>query len=113
MPGQLRVHRLYRHGVVRQNLARHGIADALGLGSTSAARRLIGQGGVRLDGEVVTELDLPRERLAGALLQAGKRRFARLVAERVYVVEKGAVRFSGTMAEFDAAPEVRDAYLAL
>ena len=32
---------------------------------------------------------------------------------RVYVIEKGAVRFSGTMAEFDAAPEVRDAYLAL
>jgi branched-chain amino acid transport system ATP-binding protein len=39
--------------------------------------------------------------------------FARLIAERVYVIEKGAVRFSGTIAEFDAAPAVRDAYLAL
>ena len=38
--------------------------------------------------------------------------FARLVAERVYVIEKGAIRFSGTMAEFDARPDVRDAYLA-
>jgi tyrosyl-tRNA synthetase len=56
------------------------LASALGIGSTSEARRLIGQGGVRLDGEVVTDLDVPRDRLAGALLQAGKRRFARLVA---------------------------------
>jgi len=29
------------------------------------------------------------------------------------VIEKGAVRFSGTVAEFDAEPGVRDAYLAL
>jgi tyrosyl-tRNA synthetase len=46
--------------------------------STSEARRLIGQGGVRLDGLVVEELDLPRERLRNQLLQAGKRRFFRL-----------------------------------
>jgi branched-chain amino acid transport system ATP-binding protein len=38
--------------------------------------------------------------------------FARLVAERVYVIEKGAIRFGGTMAEFDARPEVR-AHLAV
>lgn len=55
------------------------IASAFGV-STSEARRLVAQGGVRLDGEVVAELDVPRERLAGAVLQAGKRRFARLVA---------------------------------
>jgi tyrosyl-tRNA synthetase len=53
------------------------LADAFGV-STSEARRLIGQGGVKLDGEVVSELDLPRGRLAGAVLQAGKRRFVRL-----------------------------------
>ena len=53
------------------------LADAFGL-STSEARRLIAQGGVKLDGEAVSELDLPRERLAGAVLQAGKRRFVRL-----------------------------------
>jgi tyrosyl-tRNA synthetase len=50
----------------------------LGVASTSEARRLIAQGGVKLDGEPVAELDVPRERLAGAVLQAGKRRFARL-----------------------------------
>jgi tyrosyl-tRNA synthetase len=46
--------------------------------STSEARRLIAQGGVKLDGEPVSELDLPRASLQDALLQAGKRRFVRL-----------------------------------
>jgi tyrosyl-tRNA synthetase len=53
------------------------LADAFGL-STSEARRLISQGGVKLDGAAVSELDVPRVRLAGAILQAGKRRFVRL-----------------------------------
>jgi len=54
------------------------LVEALGVGSTSEARRLIAQGGVKVDGEVVSELDLPRSRLVGALVQAGKRRFVRL-----------------------------------
>ena len=53
------------------------LASAFGL-STSEARRLIAQGGVKLDGNAVSELDLPRGSLVGATLQAGKRRFARL-----------------------------------
>jgi len=53
------------------------LAGAFGL-STSESRRLIAQGGVKLDGEVVTELDLPRKRVENALVQAGKRRFVRL-----------------------------------
>jgi tyrosyl-tRNA synthetase len=53
------------------------LVDLLGVGSTSEARRLISQGGVKVDGEVVSDLDLPRSRLAGALIQAGKRRFVR------------------------------------
>jgi tyrosyl-tRNA synthetase len=53
------------------------MADAFDL-STSEARRLISQGGVKLNGEALSELDVPRERLAGAVLQAGKRRFVRL-----------------------------------
>jgi tyrosyl-tRNA synthetase len=53
------------------------IAHAFGV-STSEARRLIAQGGVRLDGEPVDELDVPRATLEGAVLQAGKRRFMRL-----------------------------------
>jgi len=54
------------------------LASAFGL-STSDARRLIAQGGVRVDGEPVRELDVPRAEVAGRVLQAGKRRFARLV----------------------------------
>jgi tyrosyl-tRNA synthetase len=53
------------------------LASAFGL-STSEGRRLIAQGGVKLDGSVVAELDLPRSSLVDATLQAGKRRFARL-----------------------------------
>jgi tyrosyl-tRNA synthetase len=54
------------------------IADGGLAASTSEARRLIGQGAVKLNGESVSDLDLPRDALAGALLQVGKRRFARL-----------------------------------
>jgi tyrosyl-tRNA synthetase len=53
------------------------LVERLGLGSTSEARRLIAQGAVKVDGEVVTDVDLPRARLGGALVQAGKRRFVR------------------------------------
>jgi tyrosyl-tRNA synthetase len=53
------------------------LAGVFGL-STSEARRLIEQGAVKVDDEVVAELDLPRKRLKNALVQAGKRRFVRL-----------------------------------
>ena len=56
------------------------LVEALGIGSTSEARRLLAQGAVKLNGAPLTELDVPRGRLAGGLLQAGKRRFARLTA---------------------------------
>jgi tyrosyl-tRNA synthetase len=49
--------------------------------SSSEARRLIKQGGVKLDGETVAAdaLELPREALADKVLQVGKRRFLKLV----------------------------------
>jgi tyrosyl-tRNA synthetase len=53
------------------------LVEHLAIGSTSEARRLIAQGAVKVNGEVVSELDLPREALSGALVQAGKRRFLR------------------------------------
>ncbi len=55
------------------------LAGSLGVASTSEARRLIVQGAVKLDGEPVSAVDLPRAELVGKLLQVGKRRFARLV----------------------------------
>jgi len=54
------------------------LVDRLGVSSTSAARRLIEQGGVKVNGEPAAALDLPRDELSGALVQVGKRRFARL-----------------------------------
>jgi len=53
------------------------LVDSAGVATTSAARRLIGQGGVRVNGIVVTDLDLPRHQLLGALLQVGKREYVR------------------------------------
>ena len=57
------------------------IAGVFGL-SSSEARRLIAQGGVKLDGEDVSpdRLDLPAGELGGRVLQVGKRRFVRLTA---------------------------------
>jgi tyrosyl-tRNA synthetase len=56
------------------------LVDRFGVASTSEARRLIAGGAVRIDGEPVTDLDVPRARLEGALVQAGKRRFMRFSA---------------------------------
>jgi tyrosyl-tRNA synthetase len=53
------------------------LVEHFGAGSTSEARRLIAQGGVKVDGSPVSEIDLPRATLAGAVVQAGKRRFMR------------------------------------
>lgn len=47
-------------------------------GSNGEARRLINQGGVRLDGQVVSDVDFQVEIGAGRVLQAGKRHFARV-----------------------------------
>jgi tyrosyl-tRNA synthetase len=55
------------------------LSEAFGL-STSDVRRLVAQGGVKVEDRVVDALDLPRAELLGALVQAGKRRFVRLTA---------------------------------
>jgi len=53
------------------------MADAFGL-SRSEARRLLAQGGVKLDGEELDALDLPADQLDGSVLQVGRRRFKKL-----------------------------------
>jgi tyrosyl-tRNA synthetase len=52
------------------------LVEHLGVSSTSEARRLISQGAVKVNGEVIRELDVPTAMLDGAVVQAGKRRFA-------------------------------------
>ncbi len=39
--------------------------------------------------------------------------FAKLISDRAYIIEKGAIRFSGTIAEIEADPAIKDAYLAV
>jgi len=46
--------------------------------SNSHWRRVIEQGGVKIDGEPVHELELPAERLTGSVIQAGKRQFLKV-----------------------------------
>ena len=55
------------------------LAEVFGV-SRSDARRLIGQGGVRVGDRVLEpdEQELPAEALDGQVLRVGKRRFARL-----------------------------------
>jgi tyrosyl-tRNA synthetase len=55
------------------------LAEAFGV-TRSEARRLLSQAGVKLDGEALDDssLELPAERLDGAVIQLGKRRFKRL-----------------------------------
>lgn len=47
------------------------------------------------------------------LLSEQNLHFANLVCDRAYVLEKGQIRFSGTMQELDANESVRRAYLSL
>jgi tyrosyl-tRNA synthetase len=55
------------------------LSSAFGI-STSEARRNLGQGGVRVDGERIGNgsLDVPASEVNGRVLQLGKRRFARV-----------------------------------
>lgn len=47
------------------------------------------------------------------LLSEQNLRFAQEVADRAYIIEKGRIRFSGTMAQLDADDDVRAQYLAI
>ena len=60
----------------------HLLRDAFDV-SASEARRLLAQGGVRLDGVALAngEVDLPADRLDGTVIQLGRRRFKRLRKE--------------------------------
>ncbi|MDH5422552.1 MAG: tyrosine--tRNA ligase, partial [Acidimicrobiia bacterium] len=55
------------------------LKDAGLVGSSSDGRRMIDQGAVKLDGEIISDLEVPRVTLAGSVLQVGKRRFVRLI----------------------------------
>jgi tyrosyl-tRNA synthetase len=67
--------------IVEGNVYLPKLMNVLGLAdSNSHARRLIEQGGVRLDGQAVTDVaaELPVAELRGRVIQVGRRGFARL-----------------------------------
>ena len=92
LAAEARFDRVHREGEVPEDLPEVRLPDGdslslaalivdAGLASSrSEARRLISQGGVRLDGEAVADprAEAARKDLAGRVLQVGKRRFARL-----------------------------------
>lgn len=47
------------------------------------------------------------------LLSEQNLHFARLISDRCYILEKGITQFSGTIAELDNRPDLKEAYLAL
>jgi branched-chain amino acid transport system ATP-binding protein len=57
-------------------------------------------------------LELKKEGLS-VLLSEQNLHFARLVADRAYVIEKGHVRFRGTIAELEGNEAARRAYLSV
>lgn len=59
-----------------------------------------------------TILDLKRQGLT-VLLSEQNLRFARAVADRALIIEKGRIRFTGTMADLMASEAVRAQYLSL
>jgi tyrosyl-tRNA synthetase len=74
LPDEIPVYRPSRSQVnVVDLLVEAGLAP-----SKSQARRLIDQGGVRINGEPVSEINLPIEVKEGIVVQVGKRRFVQL-----------------------------------
>lgn len=57
------------------------LRDAGAVKSSSEARRLLAQGAVKIDGEPVSKETLSRADIAGAVIQVGKRRFVKLIAD--------------------------------
>ena len=59
-----------------------------------------------------TILELKKQGLS-ILLSEQNMHFARLVSDRVYVLEKGQIHWQGSVAELDASPEVQRTYLTV
>lgn len=47
------------------------------------------------------------------LLSEQNVKYARRLADRAYIIEKGQIRFEGSIAELDAAPSIQKAYLSV
>ena len=57
-------------------------------------------------------ITMKREGLS-ILLSEQNLHFARLISDRAYILEKGGIRYSGTIAELENREDIRQAYLAM
>ena len=62
--------------------------------------------------EMAAQLSLLRQEGLSMIVSEQNLSFARSLAERAYVLESGAIRHSGTLAELDAHPERWTQYIA-
>lgn len=62
---------------------------------------------------IVTAVRGLKARGVGLLISEQNLAFARAVGDRAYVIEKGQIRFAGTLAELDADSAMRTQYLAV
>lgn len=63
--------------------------------------------------EMARAILLMKREGVSVLLSEQNLHFARLICDRAIIIERGRVRLSVTMAELEANPEARDAYLAV
>lgn len=54
-----------------------------------------------------------KQRGVGLLISEQNVHFARQIADRVYIMESGHIRFSGTMSEIDANPQLAEQFLSI
>jgi branched-chain amino acid transport system ATP-binding protein len=63
--------------------------------------------------QMVTAILTMKKEGVSILVSEQNLHFARLISDRAYIIERGRICFSGSMAELDARPDIRDAYLAV
>jgi tyrosyl-tRNA synthetase len=84
--------RIFQRGKLPTDMPEYALSEPVGIidllrdsgmtSSGSAARTLIEQGGVRIDGEKVQDIDLRIEPTEGMIIRVGKRRFLKIVRGR-------------------------------
>ncbi|MGH7511099.1 MAG: S4 domain-containing protein, partial [Gemmatimonadales bacterium] len=81
IPEQIPEAEIPKDAIDGQNVYLPRVLAQLGMASSgSEARRLIAQGGVKVNGEPTALEEVSLEELRGAVVQVGKRRFVRLTA---------------------------------
>ncbi len=63
--------------------------------------------------DMAAALAAMKQRGLSILLAEQNWHFAALLADRAYIIEKGVIRFEGTLRELDGKPDLRNRYLAL